>query len=327
MENIKDLSPKAQTMFLGLLSKVDVNQTKQGKPFLKMEFMDSTGTVDGVLWNASSEKTDEISALSGSVVRIIAAIKEYQGVLQVVVAEIIAAPNESVSEFIHGEAVHTDRLMHTINETIDGIQDGPIRSVVSGIMKTHEDEFKAHTAARHVHHNYPGGLLQHTADMVEKAKMLMDTQYDNLNRDIVLGAIVLHDVGKLYEITDFPYENTHGGHLFGHIMMVNDLIIEAMTTHDYPIVYESNTIHTPLHLMRHTVLAHHGCLEWGSPVHPRIPEALFVHQVDKMDADHQIMRKGLSTINGGTSMTSQRVFGFGSDNGYLIDTEKEIRTD
>src|SRR5699024_4696094 len=93
------------------------------------------------------------------------------------------------------------------------------------------------------------------------------------------GGIIIHDIGKTIELSGaISTEYTLKGKLIGHIVIVDEMIDRACA--EIGIDRE----HEAIILLKHVVLAHHGKLEFGSPVRPQLLEAEIIHQIDNMDA-------------------------------------------
>ena len=137
--------------------------------------------------------------------------------------------------------------------------------------------FRRHSAAKSVHHSFIGGLLEHTVS-VTKLCDFYSKLYPFLNRDLLLSAAMLHDIGKLWEISDFPANDyTDDGQLLGHIVMGYELIGKRIQNiPDFPKKVASE--------LRHCILAHHGEFEFGSPKKPELIEAMALHMADNTDA-------------------------------------------
>ena len=139
------------------------------------------------------------------------------------------------------------------------------------------DQFRKHSAAKSVHHSFIGGLLHHSLFVARTCEFLAK-QYPKLNRDLLVTAAILHDVGKLKEISDFPENDyTDEGQLLGHIVIGAMWVGERCDSiPDFPKKLRDELIHC--------ILAHHGELEFGSPKKPAIMEALALSFADNLDA-------------------------------------------
>ena len=141
-------------------------------------------------------------------------------------------------------------------------------------------EFKNHSAAKSIHHGYIGGLLEHSL-AVAKMCDYYTTYYPVLNRDLLITAALLHDIGKVYEISKFPENDyTDAGQLLGHIVMGTMMIRDKINTIDNFPAKAANEL-------EHCILAHHGELEYGSPKKPALIEALALSMADNTDAKIQ----------------------------------------
>jgi 3'-5' exoribonuclease len=166
-------------------------------------------------------------------------------------------------------------------DTISSLDNVMIRSISEDIMLSAglSEAFRRSPAATGMHHAFIGGLLEHTWQMVESAEALLALPYyrEELNRDLCLFGILFHDFGKIFEYAPDTFKQTAQGRLVSHIPMVAAMIYHECQKQDVPEVVRD-------HLM-HVVLAHHRKLEWGSPVQPATPEAMFVHFIDNLHGD------------------------------------------
>ena len=154
----------------------------------------------------------------------------------------------------------------------------PWQGLVAHILL--DDDFLARyadsPAARTMHHAYIGGLLEHTLSMAAIANMLA-THYPYVNKDLLLSGTLLHDMGKTEEYSiDGSFGFSEDGRLVGHITRAVILLEQAAAELDFP--------QEELRQLVHLILSHHGTLEWGSPVKPKMLEAVLLHQIDLLDS-------------------------------------------
>ena len=165
-------------------------------------------------------------------------------------------------------------------------------------MENHYEEFISYPAATRNHHEFASGLLYHTVSMCDVADIL-SSFYDNVNRDILIAGVILHDIGKTLELSGpIATKYTLEGKLLGHISISNAMIKE--TADKLHIEGEEVT------LLQHMILAHHGKNEYGSPVLPQIKEAEILYLIDNIDARMAMMDKALETVEYGKF--TKRVF-------------------
>jgi len=147
-------------------------------------------------------------------------------------------------------------------------------------------KFKNTSAAKTVHHGFMGGLLEHSLS-VTRLCAKMSENYDFLNRDLLISCAMLHDVGKVRELSEFPRNDyTDEGNFIGHIVIGYEMVIEKIRhIPDFPEILANE--------VGHCILSHHGELEYGSPKKPAIAEAIALSMADNMDAKLETLRECL----------------------------------
>jgi 3'-5' exoribonuclease len=158
--------------------------------------------------------------------------------------------------------------------------------LVREILEEHAELFQKMPAAASLHHGFSGGLVEHIWSVTRVCTFLIrhyaeyyDTLNPPLDRDVIVAAAILHDIGKLRELKYHPIEAryTKLGTLIGHVVLGRDMIRDkAREIGDFP--------EETLLLLEHAILSHHGRLEYGAPKEPSTLEALIVHYADEIDA-------------------------------------------
>jgi 3'-5' exoribonuclease len=143
--------------------------------------------------------------------------------------------------------------------------------------------YRTAPAAKSVHHNWIGGLIEHVLSLCRLAKFAAE-HYAAIDFDLLLAGVILHDLGKIHELSyarSFGY--TTEGQLLGHIVIGLRMVDQKIgSIPDFP---------APLRdLLLHMILSHHGQLDFGSPKVPVFPEALLLHLLDNMDSKMECMR-------------------------------------
>jgi len=177
-----------------------------------------------------------------------------------------------------------------IRSTIDSVGDPRLRRLSQLFLEEHGERFLRAAAARNYHHARRGGLCQHTAQMMRSAVAICGV-YPRLNRDLLCAGVLFHDSGKLWETCpgekDFGIPRDLLGEMLGHITIGIELVNRLWSKLEHErsgwqkLQPASETVR--LHLL-HLIAAHHGELQFGSPVEPRSPEAIALHYVDNLDA-------------------------------------------
>jgi 3'-5' exoribonuclease len=234
------------------------------------------------MWNFDPEGgRGEALIKDGAIITVVGVSGAYQGTTQIEIKT--ASPRQSTSDedFIQTSKFSTDHMWQHIVGTIDGMDDVYIRSVAKDILENTAfvDAFKISPAATGFHHAFRGGLLEHTYQMLEMAEQMFKLPYfhGNLNKDLVMFGVIFHDMGKIYEYDPNPgFKRTLIGITVGHIVLVDRIIQKSCDRLGIaPVIADQ---------LSHMVLSHHGVLEWGSPVTPKTPEAIFLHYLDNMNA-------------------------------------------
>ncbi len=184
-------------------------------------------------------------------------------------------------------------MYRRIKQYIGNIKDKNLRCLLEEFYIKDADfvkKFKDHSAAKTVHHSFMGGLLEHTLSVVNLCDYYADN-YPIINRDLLISAALLHDIGKMDELSAFPRNDyTDEGQLLGHIFIGSNKVLEKI----------KGIVNFPeklAHELIHCILAHHGELEYGSPKKPATIEALALHFADNTDAKLQTMTELLGSYD------------------------------
>lgn len=252
---------------------------KTGKNYLSLTLADKTGTINGKVWDLSNKIQ---SFEEGNIIKVAATVQSYNNDLQLNIRQIRRGEEGEYNEadYIPSTDKDINELYSRFKELVSSISDKNIKALLNAAYPDNSpitNELKRHTAAKTMHHNYLGGLLEHTVSVAELCDM-MASHYPIANRDMLVACGLLHDIGKIYELSDFPaVDYTDDGELLGHIVMGANIISRlADGINGFP--HELST------LMQHCILAHHGEYEYGSPKLPKTIEAFLLHCADDMDA-------------------------------------------
>ena len=152
-----------------------------------------------------------------------------------------------------------------------------------------------------MHHGFIGGLLEHTLSVAKMCDFFAK-QYPILNRDLLMTSAICHDIGKVYELSDFPMNDyTDAGQLLGHIVMGSEMLGKIMDSiPDFPTKLKNE--------LKHCILAHHGELEYGSPKKPALIEAMALNLADNADAKMQTLTELFKDKKGNDWLGYNRLF-------------------
>ena len=259
---------------LACLWSSELRRTRQGKPFLQVTLRDVEGmVVNGVMWDADPDNTPECPL----VVRIDGDLGQYRGDPQVRV-NAMHFTREDISPYLPTSYRPADELIDEFRGIIDLIEDDDLRALTLACLDA-KPGFWTAPAAIGFHGAYRGGLLEHTLHVVRICLHAADIYAGRVNRDLLIAAAALHDIGKA-DAYDSPESRqpTQDERMVGHIVR-GAMHIERTAN---GIEYKGEI---PLADLLHPVISHHGELEFGAPVLPGTAEALILSGADTLDAD------------------------------------------
>ena len=310
MKKIRDLAVDEEFQAFLLIKNADVRLAKNGKKFIAFTFQDTTGTIDGKFWDASEEEINKFEA--GKVVALQGKRELYNGNPQVKIIHMrLARPDEpsEPTQYMERAPLKKEEMEEEINQTLFEIINPHWNRIVRFLLNKYQKEFFDFPAAKRNHHAFAGGLAYHTVSMLRLAKAIVK-EYPELNPSLLYAGVILHDLGKVIELSGpMSTEYTLVGNLVGHLVLVDEEITKACIA----LKFDENE--EDIVVLRHMVLAHHGLLEYGSPVRPRIMEAEILHQIDNLDASMQMMLTSLRQTQPGNY--SDRIFGMDNRSFYL----------
>lgn len=269
---------------------VQTLKAKTGKSYMSLVLQDKTGTVDGKVWEINSG-IGHFEAMD--YIMIDAQVTTYQGSNQLNIRRIRKADEGEydVSDYMPCSKRSADEMFTELLQLMDSVKEPNLRKLLHSFFvedKAFAQTFKSHSAAKTVHHNFIGGLLEHTLGVTKLCAYLADT-YPILNRDLLVTAAIFHDIGKTTELSTFPENDyTDDGNLLGHIYIGTEMLGKRIDSIEgFPKTLAGE--------LKHCILAHHGELEYGSPKKPSLVEALALSMADNLDAKLEAMRELLDT--------------------------------
>ncbi len=265
---------------LFVVAQVERRTTREGQPFLVARLKDRSGEVEAIAFDQVEHL--EPVLIRGTVVQIRGRVERFHQALRIKVLEAHAVPPEKVhlADFLPTTPRDVDRLLQQVQDLLKTLKNPYLRRLFQRMLEDKDlvARLRRAPAATTYHHNYLGGLLEHTQNILRMADTLARV-YPHLDRDLLLAGAFLHDIGKLeeYELTPAGIEVTDRGRLLGHILLGVELLNRyAARVPGFP--------RDLLMRLQHMILSHHGELEWGSPVRPALVEAQVLHFLDNMDA-------------------------------------------
>ena len=258
---------------------------RDGSPYFKCLVRDATGEIPGRLWSIDPAAAEDITRTGYAWIS--GCTENYKDQIQLKIEEI--KPYEPDDADLAILLPHTTQdvtmMFEEVCAIMRSVKDPMIRALVESYLDDDQlmRRFRQAPAAVALHHAFIGGLLEHTRQLLKIADASLPL-YPELNRDLVLIGLFLHDLGKGYELQwQRGFDYTLTGNLVGHIVFGVQLLGVKIKVAEQALGGERFPL--PLrHCIEHIILSHHGKREYGSPVLPSTPEAIFVSQLDNLDA-------------------------------------------
>ncbi len=266
-----------------------LRSTTRGDLYIAMYLMDRTGQVNGRMWQATENVYNSLP--QPGFVKVQGRSEVYQNKLQIVVNSIcpIDADKVALEDFLARTDKDQAQMFAEVKRILSGIQNTQLKALVDEYLADEElmETFCNCPAAVKMHHDYLGGLLEHTHNML-RVTAVITPLYPGIQTDLVLAGIFLHDMGKTEELSyDMAFAYTDSGQLVGHIsqsLVMLNRKADALRAKGVEISQET------LDAVGHIILSHHGSYEFGSPKLPATPEAFVVTYIDNLDAKvNQVM--------------------------------------
>lgn len=264
---------------LFLVRDKNVAATKNGKPYIALTLSDRTGVVKARVWDHAEKLSAQFSA--GDIVTVKAYAVLYQGDIQLNISNILRVSEEDSdpSVFLPSSLNDPDECFKELLTFIDRIENAFLKILLTNVFSDQSvvEAFKQAPAAKSIHHDYLGGLLDHTLNVARLADAVSPL-YKNLNRDLLMTGALLHDIGKIKELSfEKSFDYTDSGRLIGHITIGAEMLTGFIAgIPDFP---EELAV-----LLKHMILSHHGKFEFGSPKRPKTLEAMMLHYLDDIDS-------------------------------------------
>jgi 3'-5' exoribonuclease len=262
-----------------LVETANFKQTRNNKHFIQMSLRDRTSSIKAVRWEATQELY--AASLGHDFLRISGRVEEFQQNLQIIVDSMEPVSEETVDfdDFLPASERDPADMERELLESVAAIEDLHIKKLLVFILEDKDIRggLLRCPAGKTMHHAYLGGLLEHITSLIAAVKQL-GRVYRQLNIDVLVAAAVLHDIGKVRELSyRSAFNYTDEGQLLGHIAI--GMVLVAEKAHSIPDFPEDLLNH-----LLHIIASHHGLPEHGALRPPMSPEAIAFHFLDNLDA-------------------------------------------
>jgi 3'-5' exoribonuclease len=267
-----------------LVTDKQLRANRNGNLYLQVELRDRTGSISARMWNAGEHLFRSFDA--GDFVHAQGKVQLFQGALQVILSHLERVETEKVElgDFLPHTEKEVGKLLERVRTLLLRLGNPHLRALAECFLM--DDAFvrgfcQAPAGVRN-HHAYLGGLLEHVVSLLDAADKVLPL-YPDLDRDLVLMGIFLHDVGKVRELSyERVFAYTDEGQLIGHLIIGVEMLNEKAAK--VPDLTGEPVPHELLLRLKHMILSHHGSYEYGSPKLPMTPEAIFLNCLDNLDA-------------------------------------------
>ena len=290
---VRDLAAEQTITGFFLVREKEVRNTSSGKPYLRMELGDSSGTVEARMWDQFEAAAKDVHR--DDFVKVNARVEIYRNKPQLSLLQFrLAKPEEiNLADFLPHTPFDVEALFKELLGHAEGMKNPWLKKLVLRVLGDPQiaARYKRAPAAKVMHHAYLGGLLEHVASLCRLAKEIA-AHYAELDVDLLLAAAMLHDVGKLDELCyEKSVSYTTEGQLLGHIVMELETVNQAIEAIEgFPAKLKT--------VVQHILISHHGEYEFGSPKLPMIREALVFHYLDDLDSKLAAVRAALAIDSG-----------------------------
>jgi len=278
----------------------ELRTTREGKPFLRLELGDRTGTVEARMWDNFETAAGQIA--SDDFVKVQARVESYRNRMQLTLDRLRRAePGEiDPADYFPHTCEDVEKLYAQLREHAAALHNPWLKQLVAGVVDDPElaPLLKRAPAAKTMHHAFLGGLLEHVVSLCGLCRAVAG-RYPELDADLLLTGAMLHDIGKTRELQyDRAFHYTTEGHLLGHIVIALEIVNKKMDAIEgFPADLKA--------LVLHMIVSHHGQYEFGSPKLPMFREALALHYLDDLDSKMAAMRAAYASGEGEDGWTAR----------------------
>jgi 3'-5' exoribonuclease len=288
---VADLKDGQTVEALFLVCEKEIRTAARGNTsWLQLELGDRTGSISAKMWDNFAPLAETFE--SGDVVRIRGRAKMYSNRLELAVEQIVPVPEAAydLNDFLPHTKYDIEELYSGLRSAVAAGKNFWIRQLLTNLIEDPAiaPRLKRAPAAMTMHHAYIGGLLEHIVSLIGLSAA-MTAHYPELDSDILLAGVVLHDIGKVDELRyarEIDY--TTEGRLLGHIMLGVGMVRDKIKA--IPGFPPKLAV-----MIEHLILSHHGTYEFGSPSLPQTREAIALHFLDDLDSKMAAIRATLES--------------------------------
>jgi 3'-5' exoribonuclease len=282
---VSDLQENSTPSISLLVQSKEIRQKKTGEPYLSLTLSDKTGDIDAKMWDNVTEVLTLFER--DDFVRVKGLVQIYHNRIQLVIHRLRPMADSEIdfTDFFPASKYNPAVMWDEVRGYVHAISNPHLRGLLNAVLDDEEiaRRFKIAPAAKQIHHAFLSGLLEHVLSLCRLSKQIAPL-YPFIDCDLLIAGCVLHDIGKIWELSyDRGFSYTVEGQLLGHMMIGLRIVADKLRAFpEFP---------APLRtLVEHIIISHHGQLDFGSPKLPQFPEALLFHYLDDLDSKMECSR-------------------------------------
>jgi 3'-5' exoribonuclease len=287
---VSELEPNKLITTSFLVHSKEIRQKKSGELYLSLLLADRTGELDAKMWDNVAEVLEAFDR--DDFVRVKGLVQIFHNRPQMTIHKVRRMDDSEIdfNDYFPSSQRDQGEMWTELRSLVSGLTNVHLKALLDAVLDDEEiaGRYRRAPAAKHIHHAFLGGLIEHVLSVCAMAQLAAQ-HYTYIDRDLLLTGVILHDIGKIYELNyerGFSYSNE--GQLLGHINIGVRIVGDKLRgLPDFPPALRM--------LVEHMILSHHGKLEFGSPKLPQFPEAMLLHYLDDMDSKMECMRALLSS--------------------------------
>jgi 3'-5' exoribonuclease len=282
---VNELEPNRLITTSFLVHSKEIRQKKSGELYLSLSLGDRTGELDAKMWDNVGDAIDAFER--DDFVKVKGLVQVFHNRPQLTIHKMRRMHESEIDygDYFPCSRRDADEMWNELRGIVAGLGNPHIRTLLDAVLDDEDvsRRYRRAPAAKQIHHAYLGGLIEHVLSLCTLARLTAG-HYPNVDYDLLVAGVVLHDIGKIHELNyerGFSYSSE--GQLLGHINIGLRMVAEKVRgIPEFPPALRS--------LIEHMILSHHGALEFGSPKLPQFPEALLLHYLDDLDSKMECMR-------------------------------------
>lgn len=282
---VNELEPNKVVTTSFLVCSKEIRQKKTGEFYLSLMLGDRTGELDAKMWDNVSEVIDTFDR--DDFVRVKGLVQVFHNRPQMTIHKMRRMDDSEIDfgDYFPASKRDPEEMWNELRGIVAAVKNPHLKALLESMLGDEDvsRRYRRAPAAKQIHHAWLGGLIEHVLSLCALAR-LAASHYQQVDYDLLITGVVLHDIGKIYELNyDRGFSYSNDGQLLGHISIGMRMVGDKLR--DLPGFPPRLRV-----LVEHMILSHHGQLEYGSPKVPQFPEALLLHHLDDLDSKMECMR-------------------------------------